>query len=126
MHNLSKGGDFLKKYSVAARAWIVTINNPENYGYSDCPCVLCEQLRAQWLAGRSERSGVWMFCVSNDGVPHVRMVLIDTVPFRERHIWEYVPADSSTPLATSHNIESAVKHFVRHILDTERVLVMVH
>ncbi len=113
----------MKKY---ARAWIVTISNPENYGYSGCPRVLCEQLRAQWLAGRSERSGVWMFCVSDDGVPHVDMVLIDKAPFRDRHIFDYVPADSSTPLATSHNIESAVKHFVRHILDTERVLVMVH
>lgn len=116
----------MKKYPMTARAWIVTMKKPENYGYSGCPRVLCEQLRAQWLAGRSERSGVWMFCVSDDGVPHVHMVLTDTVPFRDRHIFDYIPADSAVPLATSHDIASDVEHFVRHILDRETVLVMVH
>lgn len=117
---------FLKKYSMVARAWIVTVKNPENYGYSGCPRVLCEQLRAQWLSERPSRSGVWMFCLSDDGVPHVGMVLIDKAPFRDRHIFDYVPADSTVPLTTSHDMASDVEHFVQHILDTERVLVMVH
>ena len=116
----------MKKYSMVARAWIVTVKNPENYGYSGCPRVLCEQLRAQWLSECPSRSGVWMFCVSNDGVSHVHMVLISKEPIRHRHIFEYVPADSSTPLATPHDVESDVKHFVHKIFDTEHVLVMVH
>lgn len=116
----------MKKYPVSAHAWIVTITNPEEHGYAGCPRVLCEQLRAQWLSERPSRSGVWTFCVSNDGVPHVHMVLISKVPFRDRHIFDYVPADSCVPLATSHNIESDIEHFVRHILDRETVLVMVH
>lgn len=109
-----------------ARAWIVTMKNPENYGYSGCPRVLCEQLRAQWLSEHPSRSGVWMFCLSADGVPHVDMVLIDKAPFGDRHIWEYVPVDSCVPLAMSHDIPMDVKHFVHHILDKETVLVIVH
>ena len=116
----------MKKYSMVARAWIVTVKNPVNYGYSGCPRVLCEQLRAPWLSERPSRSGVWMFCLSDDGVPHVDMVLIDKAPFRDRHIFDYVPADSTVPLTTSHDMASDVEHFVQHILDTERVLVMVH
>ncbi len=73
--------DSPKKDSVS-KSWFAVFNNPENHGYFGNPEEICEQLKSEWIADSSTRSGAWCYCVSADGLHHIHMVLEDKKAMR--------------------------------------------
>lgn len=65
-----------------SKSWFCVLNNPEKHGYSGTPQEICEQLCNEWVGTSSTRTGAWAYCVSAAGLPHVHMVLEDTVAMR--------------------------------------------
>ena len=64
------------------KSWFAVLNNPAEHGYEGTPEEVCYRLRDEWLAGGTERTGAWAYCVSADGLPHIHMVLEDTKSMR--------------------------------------------
>lgn len=64
------------------KSWFAVLNNPFEHGYEGTPEEVCYRLRDEWLAGGTERTGAWAFCVSADGLRHVHMVLEDVKAMR--------------------------------------------
>lgn len=64
------------------KSWFAVLNNPAEHGYMGTPEEVCSRLRDEWLAGGTERTGAWAFCVSADGLPHIHMVLEDAKAMR--------------------------------------------
>lgn len=66
-----------EKQSVVAKSFMATLIRPEEHGYTGTPDAVCDKLCREWTEGHASRSGVWAFCLTAEGVPHVHMVVQD-------------------------------------------------
>lgn len=66
-----------EKQSVVAKSFMATLDRPEEHGYTGTPDAVCDKLCREWTEGHASRSGVWAFCLTTEGVPHVHMVVQD-------------------------------------------------
>lgn len=64
-----------EKHSVVAKSFMATLIRPEEHGYTGTPGEVCDRLCREWTEGHASRSGVWAYCLSAEGVPHVHMVV---------------------------------------------------
>ncbi len=66
-----------EKQSVVAKSFMATLDRPEEHGYTGTPDAVCDKLCREWPEGHASRRGVWAFCLTTEGVPHVHMVVQD-------------------------------------------------
>lgn len=66
-----------EKQSVVAKSFMATLIRPEEHGYTGTPIEVCDKLCSEWTEGHASRTGVWAFCLTVEGVPHVHMVVQD-------------------------------------------------
>lgn len=66
-----------EKQSVVAKSFMATLIRPEEHGYTGTPDAVCDKLCREWTEGHASRSGVWAFCLTEEGVSHVHMVVQD-------------------------------------------------
>ncbi len=71
-----------EKQSVVAKSFMATLIRPEEHGYTGTPDAVCDKLCREWTEGHASRSGVWAYCLTAEGVPHVHMVLQDMTAMR--------------------------------------------
>lgn len=71
-----------EKQGVIAKSFMVTLIRPEEHGYTGTPVEVCDKLCREWTEGHASRTGVWAFCLSAEGVPHVHMVEQDMTAMR--------------------------------------------
>ena len=71
-----------EKQSVVAKSFMATLIRPEEHGYTGTPDAVCDKLCREWTEGHDSRKGVWAFCLSAEGVPHVHMVVQDMATMR--------------------------------------------
>lgn len=71
-----------EKQSVVAKSFMATLIRPEEHGYTGTPIEVCDKLCSEWTKGHDSRTGVWAFCLTAEGVPHVHMVLQDMTAMR--------------------------------------------
>lgn len=71
-----------EKQSVVAKSFMATLIRPEEHGYTGTPDEVCDKLCREWTEGHASRSGVWAYCLSAEGVPHIHMVVQDKVAMR--------------------------------------------
>ena len=71
-----------EKQSVVAKSFMATLIRPEEHGYTDTPDAVCDKLCREWTEGHASRSGVWAYCSTAEGVPHIHMVVQDKVAMR--------------------------------------------
>ena len=71
-----------EKQGVIAKSFMVTLIRPEEHGYTGTPVEVCDKLCREWTEGHASRSGVWAYCLSAEGVPHIHMVVQDKVAMR--------------------------------------------
>lgn len=64
------------------RSWFSVFNNPAEHGYPGEPEIVCNALMEDWVKDSTTRSGIWAYCVSENGLHHVHMVLEDKVSMR--------------------------------------------
>lgn len=64
-----------EKQGVIAKSFMATLIRPEEHGYTGTPVEVCDKLCREWTEGHDSRTGVWAFCLSAEGVPHVHMVV---------------------------------------------------
>ena len=114
-------GELQMQHSVS-RAWFATIKDPEKYGYIASPFAVCKMLQAEWTSGNPARSGVWLFCESPDGHPHVHMFLLNRQVISKRQVMKIVSVDSVFPLQ---NIEKDLEHILRILENTDTILALV-
>lgn len=67
----------IEKKSVVGMSFMATLIRPEEHGYTGTPDAVCDKLCREWTEGHASRSGVWAFCLTTEGVPHVHMVVQD-------------------------------------------------
>lgn len=68
---------------VTSRSWFAVFNNPAEHGYPGTPQEVCDRLRDEWhTQEHPERSGAWVYCISEKGLHHIHMVLEDNQPIR--------------------------------------------
>lgn len=67
----------IAKKGVVAKSFMATLIRPEEHGYTGTPVEVCDKLCNEWTEGHDSRSGVWAFCLTTEGVPHVHMVVQD-------------------------------------------------
>lgn len=65
----------IAKKDVVAKSFMATLIRPEEHGYTGTPDAVCDKLCNEWTEGHDSRSGVWAYCLSAEGVPHVHMVV---------------------------------------------------
>ena len=65
----------IAKKDVVAKSFMATLIRPEEHGYTGTPDAVCDKLCHEWTEGHDSRSGVWAYCLSAEGVPHVHMVV---------------------------------------------------
>ena len=65
----------IEKKSVVGMSFMATLIRPEEHGYTGTPDAVCDKLCNEWTEGHDSRSGVWAYCLSAEGVPHVHMVV---------------------------------------------------
>lgn len=58
-----------------SRSWFCVLNNPQSHGYIGSPEEIVEQLKKEWIGDNPLRKGYWAFCIAENGLPHVHMVL---------------------------------------------------
>lgn len=66
-----------EKQSVVAKSFMATLIRPEEHGYTGTPDAVCDKLCSEWTEGHASRSGLWAYCLTAEGVPHVHMVVQD-------------------------------------------------
>ena len=71
-----------EKQSVVAKSFMATLIRPEEHGYTGAPDAVCDKLCREWTEGHASRSGVWAYCSTAEGVPHIHMVVQDKVAMR--------------------------------------------
>lgn len=71
-----------EKQGVIAKSFMATLIRPEEHGYTGTPVEVCDKLCREWTEGHDSRTGVWAFCLSAEGVPHIHMVVQDKVAMR--------------------------------------------
>jgi len=71
-----------EKQSVVAKSFMATLIRPEEHGYTGTPDAVCDKLCREWTEGHVSRSGVWAYCSTAEGVPHIHMVVQDKVAMR--------------------------------------------
>lgn len=71
-----------EKQSVVAKSFMATLICPEEHGYTGTPDAVCDKLCREWTEGHVSRSGVWAYCSTAEGVPHIHMVVQDKVAMR--------------------------------------------
>lgn len=76
MENIKNIENIAKK-GVVAKSFMATLDRPEEHGYTGTPDAVCDKLCREWTEVRASRSGVWAFCLTTEGVPHVHMVVQD-------------------------------------------------
>ena len=67
----------IEKKSVVGMSFMATLIRPEEHGYTGTPGEVCDELCNEWTVGHDSRTGVWAFCLTAEGVPHVHMVVQD-------------------------------------------------
>lgn len=72
----------IKKKDVVAKSFMATLIRPEEQGYTGTPIEVCDKLCSEWTEGHDSRTGVWAFCLTAEGVPHVHMVVQDMTSMR--------------------------------------------
>ena len=72
----------IKKQGAVAKSFMATLIRPEEHGYTGTPIEVCDKLCREWTEGHDSRSGVWAFCLTAEGVPHIHMVVQDKVAMR--------------------------------------------
>lgn len=65
----------IEKQSVVANSFMATLIRPEEHGYTGTPDAVCDKLCSEWTEGHASRSGLWAYCLTAEGVPHVHMVV---------------------------------------------------
>lgn len=76
MENI-KNIESIAKKGVVAKSFMATLDRPEEHGYTGTPDAVCDKLCREWTEVHASRSGVWAFCLTAEGVPHVHMVVQD-------------------------------------------------
>ena len=71
-----------EKQSVVAKSFMATLIRPEEHGYTGTPDAVCDKLCSEWTEGHASRSGLWAYCLTAEGVPHVHMVVQDMATMR--------------------------------------------
>lgn len=71
-----------EKQGVIAKSFMATLIRPEEHGYTGTPDAVCDKLCREWTEGHASRSGVWAYCSTAEGVPHIHMVVQDKVAMR--------------------------------------------
>jgi hypothetical protein len=61
---------------IRSRTFFCVFNNPSVHGYEGTPELICNKLRDEWCTS-DNRSGIWAYCISDDGLHHVHMALCD-------------------------------------------------
>lgn len=64
-----------------SRSWFAVLPHPEKY-YKGSPEEIVEEMKNEWIADDPLRKGHWAYCVSKDGLPHIHMVLENSVSMR--------------------------------------------
>lgn len=72
----------IAKKDVVAKSFMATLIRPEEHGYTGTPDEVCDRLCSEWTKGHDSRTGVWAFCLTAEGVPHVHMVVQDKTAMR--------------------------------------------
>lgn len=72
----------IAKKDVVAKSFMATLDRPEEHGYTGTPDAVCDKLCREWTEGHASRSGVWAYCSTAEGVPHIHMVVQDKVAMR--------------------------------------------
>ena len=67
----------IAKKDVVAKSFMATLIRPEEHGYTGTPDAVCDKLCSEWTEGHASRSGLWAYCLTAEGVPHVHMVVQD-------------------------------------------------
>ena len=67
----------IAKKDVVAKSFMATLDRPEEHGYTGTPDAVCDKLCREWTEGHASRSGVWAYCSTAEGVPHIHMVVQD-------------------------------------------------
>ncbi|MDL2302322.1 hypothetical protein LJC58_08200 [Lachnospiraceae bacterium OttesenSCG-928-D06] len=65
-----------------SKSWFCVLNNPEERGYTGEPHEVVEKLKTEWIENHPTRTGAWVYCISKKGLPHVHMVLEDSIAMR--------------------------------------------
>lgn len=76
MENIKNIENIAKK-GVVAKSFMATLIRPEEHGYTGTPDAVCDKLCREWTEGHASHSGVWAYCLTAEGVPHVHMVVQD-------------------------------------------------
>lgn len=76
MENIKNIENIAKK-GVVAKSFMAMLDRPEEHGYTGTPDAVCDKLCREWTEVHASRSGVWAFCLTAEGVPHVHMVVQD-------------------------------------------------
>ena len=76
MENIKNIENIAKK-GVVAKSFMATLDRPEEHGYTGTPDAVCDKLCREWTEVHASRSGVWAFCLTAEGVPHVHIVVQD-------------------------------------------------
>lgn len=71
-----------EKQGVVAKSFMATLTHPEEHGYTGTPDEVCDRLCREWTEGHDSRTGVWAYCLTAEGVPHVHMVVQDMTAMR--------------------------------------------
>ena len=81
MENIKNIKD-IKKQGVVAKSFMATLIRPEEHGYTGTPVEVCDKLCRECTEGHDSRTGVWAYCLTAEGVPHVHMVVQDKTAMR--------------------------------------------
>lgn len=63
------------KQDTVSRSWFAVFPYPEQHGYLGLPEEILNQLKHEWIGENSFRKGYWAYCISENGMPHVHMIL---------------------------------------------------
>lgn len=58
-----------------SRSWFAVFPYPEKHGYSGLPEEIVEKLKKEWIQDNNCRKGYWAYCISEQGMPHIHMIL---------------------------------------------------
>lgn len=80
-----------------SRSWFAVFNNPEQHGYSGSPLEIVNKLKDEWIKDKPERKGYWAYCISAQGLPHIHMILENTVAMRFPVVKKTYPSAHLSP-----------------------------
>lgn len=92
-----------------SRSWFCVLNHPEQHGYKGTPEEIIEKLKNEWISDHPLRKGFWTYCIAANGLPHIHMVLEDSVACR------FTKVKKSYPTAHLESTKGSKKEVLKYI-----------